>query len=275
MTRLHVITARTQKPSRRDSSSSYKACRTVQSHRSHIWDRWPVHWADSILLLPLYFCLSRFFCCLCNADVVMKHKLCSHLVFADRADRSRASMLPLRGSGPSHRGWGCEGGGWAKRVGGGLTSSFVHTERSLKETQTEEMRGQTEYVCRKGALWWCCGCVITDRWCRWCSMNPPLKFYPLISGLCHILLLENQRNIQILPQGIQVCIQDCLMFRPNICTRKKLTRKHLETDPPPRKAGKAFICWSVTRLAYHAKEETALTSLTGPSAGCNLNPELC
>lgn len=42
-----------------------------------------------------------------------------------------------------------------------------------------------------------------------------------------------------------------------------------------RKAGKAFICWSVTRLAYHAKEETALTSLTGPSAGCNLNPELC
>lgn len=97
-------------------------------------------------------------------------------------------------------------------------------------------------------------------------MNPPLKFYPLISGLCHILLY---------PQGIQVCIQDCLMFRPNICTRKKLTRKHLETDPPPRKAGKAFICWSVTRLAYHAKEETALTSLTGPSAGCNLNPELC
>lgn len=64
-------------------------------------------------------------------------------------------------------------------------------------------------------------------------MNPPLKFYPLISGLCHILLLENQRNIQILPQGIQVCIQDCLMFRPNICTRKKLTRKHLETAPPP------------------------------------------
>lgn len=70
------------------------------------------------------------------------------------------------------------------------------------------------------------------------------------------------------------------MFRPSICTRKKLTRKHLETDPPSpmlryRKAGKAFICWSVTRLAYHAKEETALTSLTGPSAGCNLNPELC
>lgn len=54
-------------------------------------------------------------------------------------------------------------------------------------------------------------------------MNPPLKFYPLISGLCHILLY---------PQGIQVCIQDCLMFRPNICTRKELTRKHLETDPP-------------------------------------------
>lgn len=32
-------------------------------------------------------------------------------------------------------------------------------------------------------------------------MTPPLRFYPLISGLCH-------------------------MFRPNIC--KKLTRKHLE-----------------------------------------------
>lgn len=37
-------------------------------------------------------------------------------------------------------------------MGGGLTSSFVHTERSLKETQTEEMRGQTEYVCFGGAV---------------------------------------------------------------------------------------------------------------------------
>jgi len=53
-----------------------------------------------------------------------------HLVFADRADGAGAPVLPLRRSGPPHRGRRVGGGG-AKGVGGGLTGSFIHTERRL------------------------------------------------------------------------------------------------------------------------------------------------
>ncbi len=59
-------------------------------------------------------------------------------MFADGADWSSASMLALRGSRPPHCG-GCVGGGRAERMGGGLTSSFIHTERGLMGEQIQTL----------------------------------------------------------------------------------------------------------------------------------------
>lgn len=66
-----------------------------------------------------------------------------YLVVTDCADWSCASVLPLTGSWASHCGW-CIGGGRAKRVRGGLTGSFIHTERRLMKRQRSEIRWHSQ-----------------------------------------------------------------------------------------------------------------------------------
>lgn len=57
-----------------------------------------------------------------------------YLMFADRAHRSSASMLALRGPGSPHGGWSVWGSG-AEWVGRCLTSCFVHAEGRLERVR--------------------------------------------------------------------------------------------------------------------------------------------